>query len=152
MTNGQGSSYDRAMEEWRQLQLVVTRIEHQEFQVRGWLLVLLAALLAALYADKTRLEAAMFGGVSALLTFCLAFAELVVRVTKRKAINRSHIVEEFLSESGEYDGPKLALSLGSAWDWQTLSGLMWHEARIITVWGFYLPIWVIVLILSNAAR
>ncbi len=87
------------MEEWRQLESVSNRVEQQEYQVRSWLLVLLAALLAALYADQAKLDGATFSS-----------------------------------------------------DIRILAALMWREARIITFWGFYLPIWITVLILSEAAR
>ena len=43
---------DLAVEEWKQLQAIVGRLETLVFQNRGWLLLLLGALVAALYSEK----------------------------------------------------------------------------------------------------
>ena len=142
----------RAMEEMRILQGVIKRAEQQEFQVRGWLLVMLSALLAALYSEKSKLNGIMFGGVSGQLTLFFANAELITRIVKRKAIRRVARVEAALRGDGQYDGPMIAKSLSGEWGMKTLLRLMWHEALIITVWGFYLPIWLIVLALATLNR
>ena len=101
-----------------------------------------------MYSGKTKLNGAAFGSVSAVLTVFFAFAELVVRVAKRKAIWRVDEVEEALRGEKPYDGPKITASLATFWDQKTLTELMRYEARIITVWGFYVPIWLIVLLLA----
>jgi hypothetical protein len=114
----------------RSLQAIITRIEQQEFQIRGWLLLILSALLAAVYSEKIKLNRAAFGSVSALLTVFFAFAELVVRVPKRKAIWRVDDVEEALRGEKPYDGPRITASIAPFWDQKTLTELMRNDANL----------------------
>jgi len=138
---------ERAMEEWRQLQDIVSRLEGSEYHVRGWLLVLLGALVAALFSERTRLTGLLFGGVGAVIVALFCWMELVVRVPKRRAIRRADLVEASLRGEREYDGPLLGRSLtrhggGPSWE------IMRDELRIRQFWGFYVAVLFVVAVFA----
>jgi hypothetical protein len=146
---------ERAMEEWRLLQSIISRHETIEFQIRGWLLVLLVALVAALYADRTRLNNAAFGGIGAALVLLFLVMELIVRIPKRLAIRRVALVEAMLRGEKEYDGPGISLSLANRvistkQPDRTMSQtrLLWDEIRIALVWLFYVVLLLVVAIIT----
>jgi hypothetical protein len=153
MANGGAPPDQRAIEEWRQLRTVINNGIEQQFKVRYWLLILLTALLAAVYADKMNLGAGVFVIVSLLLTICLAFVELVVREFKRRAIDRCRAVEASLRypAKAEYDGPQIEESLGACWDLKATIPQLLQEAKFFTFWTFYVAIWLVVLLLAIAA-
>jgi hypothetical protein len=137
---------ERAMEEWRQLQGIVSRLVGSEYHIRGWLLVLLGALVAALFSERTRLTGLLFGGVGAVIVALFCWMELVVRVPKRRAIRRAELVEASLRGEREYDGPLLSRSMtrhgGASWE------IMRDEVGIRQFWGFYVAVLFVVVVFA----
>ena len=82
------TSESLAMEEWKQLHSIVGRLETLVFQNRGWLLLLLGGLVAALYAERRLLTGRLFALVGTLLVLLFCWTELVLRVPMRRAIHR----------------------------------------------------------------
>jgi hypothetical protein len=138
------------MEEWKQLQTIIGRYDTLEFQHRGWLLVLVGALIAALYADKGRLSGGLFAVVAGTVWALFLWMELVSRLTKRKALWRVRAVETCLRGEAPYDGPRLSLSLSfpaAVPEWR----MMLREVRIALVWAFYGGLLAIILIFALTA-
>jgi len=140
---------DVAIEELRQLQTVIGRMDQLEFQVRAWLLALLGALVAAKFSHSPRLSSVHFLLVGSSLTLTFVLMELVVRIPKRKAINRAFVVEEMLRSYQSYDGPKISLSLSTHWGKREILRLMIKEAIIWPVLGFYVPVVAILIIIAT---
>lgn len=73
-----------------------------------------------------------------MLIVCFFFGEAVVRLPKRKAINRSKVVESAL-RGGTYDGPLLAETLALKKDIREGIKLLWVEltrATALLSYGF----------------
>jgi|HubBroStandDraft_5_1064220.scaffolds.fasta_scaffold70597_2 hypothetical protein len=137
----------RAMEEWKQLQTIIGRLEGLEFQVRSWLLVLLGALIAVLFKEGPKLTGPvfLFAGLSIIVAF--GYMELHFRVSKRAAINRVDRVESALRDEEPYDGPGIFRGLserGPRSDLVTMKA----EITVAHVWSFYIPLVLVVLILT----
>jgi hypothetical protein len=79
---------ERAMEEWRQLETIIGRYEGQEFQVWGWLFVLLGVFGTALYAEKPKLSGPVFAAVGGSLVLVYCSIELVIRIPKLTSVSR----------------------------------------------------------------
>jgi hypothetical protein len=142
----------RAMEEWNQLQIIIGRHEGLEFQIRGWLLLLLVALVAALFDDARQLSPTVFLVVGVLVIAAFGFMELMIRVPKREAIDRVGKVETALRGEQSYDGPAICRTLSrgpgtSAWSRTAIS-----EIQILWFWTFYLPLLAVVGIIAGSAR
>lgn len=74
--------------------------------------------------------------------------ELVVRIPKRKAIERVFVVEETLRGLPRYDGPRIGLSLSTKWGIRKIVRLMLNELRMWPVFGFYVPVLGILVIIA----
>jgi len=127
----------RAMEEWKQLQSIIGRLETLEFQVRGWLLVLLGGLVAALL-NGNKLKPPIFALVSIPALFAFCGMELVFRRSKRAAIRRGEDRREPASRQHELRWPA-DLRRNDRWRRLALWNLryLWKEARMVQVWSFY---------------
>jgi hypothetical protein len=136
------------MEEWKQLQTIIGRHEGLEFQIRGWLLVLLIALVAALFSDSSKLDPQVFFCASVLVIIAFGFMELMVRVPKREAIGRVAVVEAALRREVPYDGPAICKTLSQGPGTSPWSDTIASEIRILGVWTFYLPLMVVVVIIA----
>jgi len=152
MSNEISAPDARAMEEWRQLQTIIGRHEGLEFQVRGWLLVLLVALVAALFADKSKLSAAAFSSVGVLVIAAFGFMELMIRVPKREAIGRVAVVEAALRGDVTYDGPAICRTLSRGPGTSSWRDALVSEIRILGVWTFYLPLLFVLAIVAAFSR
>ena len=141
----------RAMEEWKLLSAVIARYESFEFQLRGWLLVILGGLIAALYAERSRLPWLRFAEIGSIVTIVFLWMELTLRRTKRKAIFRSRAVESALRGEVEYDGPAITQHLTGSPPISRFQ-LILMEVRVSSVWVFYLGLLVIILIFAISAR
>ena len=139
---------DIAIEELRQLQSVINRMEQLEFQVRAWLLALLGAMVAARLTNPNRLTGMQFLILGVMLSFVFLLMELVVRIPKRKAIKRVWRVEGALRGDCVYDGPRISISLSAGWQNRAVFSLMFQELRILPVYGFYIPVVAILVIVS----
>ena len=141
---------ERALEEWKQLEEIIGRVETREVHTRGWMLVLLGAQVAALFSEKTRLPSPVFAtaGISVVLLF--AWIELVLRTPKRRAIARARQVEASLRDPTiPYDGPLLTESFtgpNKEPSWQ----LMFREVRTNAFWAFYLAAAILVAVFACA--
>lgn len=133
---------DIAVEEWKQLQAIIGRYDTLEFQIRGWLLVLLGILLTTLFSDKAQLKPAAFGaiGIFAVLAFCSM--ELTTRRPKRIVINRANDVERAIRRNEQFDSPRIADSISSSSNGTILD--MVAEFKIAHVWTFYLLLFLLV--------
>jgi hypothetical protein len=142
-----------AMEELKLLSAIIARYESFEFQLRGWLLLILGALIAALFAEKGHISGTLFGIIASLAVVIFLWMELIMRLTKRKAIWRFGVVEAALRDGSSYDGPAITRHLskppkGSSESYQ----MMRQEIKISLVWGFYLGLFIIILTLAITAR
>src|SRR5262245_58973777 len=102
-----------ALEEFRQLQAIITRHEEHAFKVRGVMYALLTALAVPLFAGERLLTGGPFIAL-AVVVVCLSFwVELVHRAFARLAIERVRCVEAILRSGGviPYDGPLVSESL-----------------------------------------
>jgi hypothetical protein len=133
------------MEEWKQLEAIIGRYEGQEFQIRGWLFVLLGVLGAALYAEKPKLSGLVFSAVGGGLVWLYCSMELVVRVPKRKAYKRVEEIEKALRREIAYDGPRISLTLGTG---GIKLDMLWAEFRKARVWSFYASVFAVVVIIG----
>jgi hypothetical protein len=136
---------DIAVEEWKQLQAIIGRFDTLEFQIRGWLLVLLGVLITALFSEKAQLQPSAFFVIGIFATAAFCSMELMTRRPKRIAINRAAEVEESIRLNGRFDSPRIAdiISNGpksTIWD-------MVAEFRIGHVWTFYLLLFLFVLLM-----
>jgi hypothetical protein len=123
---------DLALEELRQLQAIIARYEGLGFQIRGWLLVLVGALVAAILKN---LPPALFLLLNAFVVPVFALMELVTRGPKRRAIQRVGEVEGALRGEQVYDGPLIHATLsGSLHNRWTFA---FAELRVINFWAFY---------------
>ncbi|RSL18621.1 hypothetical protein EDE15_4211 [Edaphobacter aggregans] len=134
---------DIAVEEWKQLQTIIGRFDTLEFQIRGWLLVLLGVLLTALFSEKAQLKPSAFGliGMFAVAAFCSM--ELTTRRPKRIAIIRAYDVEKAIRQNAQFDSPRIAYSFSNspkATIWDILA-----EFKIAHVWTFYVLLFSIIL-------
>src|SRR6516225_4898547 len=51
---------ERAMEEWKQFQVIIGRYDGFDFSIRGWLLVLVGAAITARFSSATHISAWLF--------------------------------------------------------------------------------------------
>lgn len=139
-----------AIEEWKQLQEVIGRLEGLEFQVRGWLLALLGALAAALLSSHLKSLLFIVTSVLVIVTFCLM--ELLFRGAKRAAIDRGLVIEEYMQSPGQksYNGPRIGHSLSIERTWRDDVTSIKSELVVTQVWSFYAALLVVVLALSLA--
>jgi hypothetical protein len=121
-----------ALEELRQLQGIIARYESQIFQIRGWLLVLVGALVAAILKN---LPPALFFVLNVVIIPVFAFMELLTRGPKRRAIQRAGEVEETLRGERDYDGPLIHLTLSRSL--HSRRDFIFSELRITSFWAFY---------------
>lgn len=133
------------MEEWKQLETIIGRYEGQEFQVRGWLFVLLGVLGAALFAEKPKFSGTIFivAGVGLVVVYCSM--EIVLRIPKRRAYSRVERIEEALRGEIAYDGPRISQTLDSK---KVSMNVIWRELRKTRVWFFYVSIVAVIAILG----
>ena len=136
---------DIAMEEWKQLQTIIGRFDTLEFQIRGWLLVLLGGLITALYSEKTNLQPFAFFVIAlfAIGAFCLM--ELTTRRPKRIAITRAYDVEQSIRSNGPYDSPGIAYNISEG-----AKSTIWNflgEFKIATIWPFYILLFLFVVLM-----
>ena len=96
-----------ALEEYKMLQARIPDWGKQIFVIRGWLLAAIAGLTIAHLSGK--FLAYQYLIVSLFSIVPLLVCELWEAAWQRKAIERVGVVEKFLRESGEYDGPKINL-------------------------------------------
>ena len=132
-----------ALEEMKQLQTIIARCESEAFQIRGWLLVLIGALVAAILKN---LPPMLFLLLSVVMIPVFASMELVTRGPKRRAIQRVGKVEEALRGERAYDGPviqaTLSRSVHGRWSFA------FSELRIVNFWAFYGALLVIATIVA----
>jgi len=145
-----------ALEEWKQLQTIIGRLDTLEYQHRGWLFVILGALVAGSITKPHTIEPGVFLllGLSIVIIFCVM--ELMTRMPKRSSIDRAKFVEhvlqgkEFKNRRGEvieYKGPDTANSL-SGGDSTTFSAHM-REFTVPGVWAFYIPLGLVIFMISS---
>lgn len=133
------------MEEWKQLETCIGRYEGQEFQVRGWLFVILGVFGAALFAEKSKLSGPVFATFGGILVWVYCYMELIIRIPKRKAYKRVGEIEKALRGEVPYDGPRMSLALsaeGTKWE------MAWAEFRKLRVWSFYLSVFIVVVVVG----
>jgi hypothetical protein len=135
----------RAMEEWKQLEQITGRYETQEYQVRGWLFVLLSVLGAALLAERSKISGPVFGVVGGCLVWVSCSMELVIRIPKRKAFKRVAEIEKALRGEVPYDGPRMSLALGTS---EPIGPQMLAQFLKLRVWSFYATVFVIVILIG----
>jgi hypothetical protein len=140
----------RALEEWKQLQTIIGRLEGLEFQIRGWLLVLLGALIAALLSEKSRLTPHVFLIIGLTIVSIFCFMELTTRMPKRRAIHRARTVEQALQGNAEYNGPAIVANLSG--DPSKRFKLLAREFLITNFLAFYVPLWILVAIIARYVR
>ncbi|MDM0105009.1 hypothetical protein QTH97_08695 [Variovorax sp. J22R24] len=142
-----------AIEEFKQLQTIIGRHEGQEYQVRGWLLVLLGGLVAALFSgDNSRLFVWAFLAVGCVLILAFFFMELMIRVPKRESIDRVASIERALRGEIAYDGPLICETLSGGPGTNPWRSIARAEVKVLGVWSFYIPVLAIVLIIATSAH
>jgi hypothetical protein len=139
------------IEEWKQLQAIIGRLEGLEFQIRGWLLVLLGALIAAVLSDNSRLTPHVFLAIGLVVVSMFCFMELTTRMPKRRAIHRSRTVEQALQGDIEYKGPAIVASLSDFPGTRRVRMLV-REFLIVNLLAFYVPLWILVAIIARYVR
>jgi len=101
-----------AIEEWKLLSATIARLEDVEYKMRSWLLALITGLAVALYSENIDLPVVGFMIIGILLVIVFAWMDLIHRMPKRKAIERSKEVEESLRKGGPaYSGPLMCVKL-----------------------------------------
>lgn len=103
-----------ATEELKLLSSIIGRIESAIYEKQGWLFTLITGLTLALLKDHPLLSKGHFALISVLITLIFLFADIVQRIPAQQAIERSKVIEQFLSrkEAATYDGPDISGSLG----------------------------------------
>ena len=102
-----------ALEEWKELQGIIARLEDGEYKLRNWLLALLTGLCVAILSGKLTMSFFKFSALGQSIIFLFMVADLTHRIPKRRAIERAKKVEEFLRGAEEkYEGPNIAEMLG----------------------------------------
>jgi len=103
---------EMALEESKALSTLIARLEGTEYTMRNWLMGLLPALLVILnlplYVDKIDVNVPWYVGFTlgvALITLFMLM-DLVHRMPKRYAIERSKRVSKCLRGEIPYDGPR----------------------------------------------
>ncbi len=102
---------DIAIEEWKMLSSIIGRLEDIEYKMRSWLFALITGLSIALYSKEINISWYSFIIIGYALIILFVLMDLMHRMPKRRAIERSKIVEDFLKKGGVYDGPKISESL-----------------------------------------
>lgn len=134
-----------AMEEWKQLQTIIGRLQGLEYMIRGWLLALIGGLITALLTHSLNPVIFLVIAILAIAAFC--FMELATRAPKRRAIDRCRKVEESLRGGNKYVGPSITASLSDCPRKRFKAALT--ELQNATVIGFYVPVAAVVLIVAS---
>ncbi len=99
---------------WKELEIAQTLIARQEsnrHQFRNWYVGILTALLIAFASKEITIEKNQFLILSGIITLIFYILEFGFGASEGRIINRSNELEEILRTNGEYDGPKIGLSL-----------------------------------------
>jgi hypothetical protein len=104
--------HELAMEELRLLQEIIKHQEDLRAQLMNWSVGLIGAGTFA-FLTEIKLSQSNFLFVGCTLVLASFWMNVIFRVAQDRAITRSHRVEQFLREGGEYDGPKIGLSLAA---------------------------------------
>jgi len=99
---------EMALEEWKALSALIARLESTEYTMRNWLIGLISTLVVALnVADKDPGVPWYVGlGLGVALIALFILMDLVHRMPKRYAIERSRTVDKCLRGEIPYDGPR----------------------------------------------
>jgi hypothetical protein len=141
---------DIAVEEWKQLQTIIGRFDTLEFQIRGWLLVLLGILVTTLFTEKAQFHSGAFCIIGIFIVVAFCSMELMTRRPKRIAINRAHDVEDAIRQNEQFDSPRIADSISEG-PKSTIRDLV-AEFTIAHVWAFYLLLFFLILVVSMIRR
>jgi hypothetical protein len=137
-----------ALEEWKQLQTIIGRLDTLEFQHRGWLLVLLGGLIAAVLTKPSTMSPVLFLVVGLIIVCIFCFMEMTTRMPKRTAIDRARKVERILQNGDPtYKGPAIAQTISEGAS-KTLKDIK-RELRIANVWAFYIPLAIVVALIAT---
>jgi hypothetical protein len=127
--------------EYKILQDLITRLENNEFKIRGWLFTIITGLSLAYFSKNIMINAIGYLIVSIFCIMMFLVYELLHRIPKMKAFHRVKCLEDIIKKEGNYKGPKLYQSLTGK---RSLNEML-KEFKKVQIWLPYLMIIIIII-------